>query len=83
MFFLSDQTGDFLLALPDALVQLDGKAWEVGRWFLLFVRGGVDLFDHTEIGGEVKMYSLYSYQLADQAFGNGIRKLHEQTNYAC
>lgn len=31
--FLSDQTGDFLLASPDALVQLDGKAWEVGRWF--------------------------------------------------
>lgn len=42
-----------------------------------------DLFDHTESGCEVKMYSLYSYQLADQAFGNGIRKLHEQTNYAC
>ena len=35
----------------------------------------MDLFDHTEIGGEVKMYSLYSYQLADQAFGNGTRKL--------
>lgn len=54
----------------------------LGGGFLLFVRGGVDLFDHIKIGGEVKMYSLYSHQLADQAFGNGIRKLQEQTNYA-
>lgn len=54
----------------------------LGGGFLLFVRVVWDLFDHSEIGGEVKMYSLYSYQLANQASGNGIRKLHEQTNYA-